>query len=225
MEMIKTMIRTPNARHQRSCSGNPDSQLHGELKSGQCLLQIVGHKEFIIHTAQQFAWLGAGLRSSTGDQALSTCETIFKNVSSCEPGKFLSSITYKLTEVKPSDRPPWFDMFRSAVVVGDFPVCQRQVSGLELPLNVAATLVGTRSVQPFRGKLFAKGFSAGLMAEEAVDEGSKIIVWQYCFREDGERLSYDDFQYKSGLGGNPNEIPDVHDVESYRHIIRSSCAV
>ncbi|KAJ5117805.1 hypothetical protein N7448_011437 [Penicillium atrosanguineum] len=225
MEMIKAMVRTPSAQHQWSSSDNPDNQLHGELKSGQCLLQIVGHKEFIIHTAQQFAWLGAGLRSSTEDQALSTCETIFENISSCEPGKFLSSITYKLREVKPNDRPPWFNMFRYAVVVVDFPVPQCEVSGLELPLNVAATLVGTRSVQPFRGKLFAMGFSACLMAEEAVNEGCKILVWQYCFRKDGKRLSYNDFQYESELGGNPNKIPGFDDVESYRHIIRSSRAV
>ncbi|KAJ6003653.1 hypothetical protein N7522_006345 [Penicillium canescens] len=235
MEMIKAMVRNPKAKHQISCPRNPDNQLHGELKDGelkdgvlkgrQCSLRIMGDKEFIIHTAQQFAWLGAGFRSSTVNEGLVTCETIFTDVSIRERGEFSYILTYDLTEMEPSDWPPWPVIFRSVVVVGGYPVRPRAVSGLEIPLDMAMRLAqATEGLIKRNEMLFARGFTAGLMAEKVDDEDSEILVWRYCYREDGKRLSYLDFDDKSGLGKYPNKIPEIRDLLSYRHIIRSCFA-
>jgi len=106
----------------------------------------------------------------------------------------------------------WQGMFRNPVVVRGFPVLRRPQTntGLEMPLDMAAALIGAKRLHSFSSQLCLKGFSAILTAIQAV-EG--IVLWHLVYNPRGERVSYLDI---SELAPEPLS---VNLLRSSRHVI------
>jgi hypothetical protein len=105
----------------------------------------------------------------------------------------------------------WRNLFQSPVVVKGYPIPRRKGMrpGLEAPLDLLASLIGTKKLDRFRGSLFLKGFSAMLVATEQDDE---YIMWHLLFKEDGTYIDYTEVSV--------DQIPlDLANVEGKRHIV------
>jgi hypothetical protein len=178
-----------------------------------------GVLDAVIETAQQVAWLGAALRSEPFKDGVGTCSVDMQkiwtegNMSKDEedrPIRLVSSFEFpvrliKTPETRRESGECWLDMFRNPVLVTGFPILTREdgVPGLEIPLNMAASLVGSQYIRTFDGRLFIKGFSAMLVATKVTDT---IVHWHYHFNKGGQRVSYleaasDDTSNNSHLEG------------------------
>ena len=106
----------------------------------------------------------------------------------------------------------WLGMFRNAVVVRGFPVLRRPLTntGLEMPLHMAAALIGAKRLHSFSSQLCLKGFSAMLTAIRAV-EG--MVLWHLVYNPTGERVSYLD------LSEFAPEPLSINSLRSSRHVI------
>ncbi|KAK6528996.1 hypothetical protein TWF694_004220 [Orbilia ellipsospora] len=86
----------------------------------------------------------------------------------------------------------WHELFKNRTIVQGYPIPSRpsQGTGLEIPLDVMAALVGTQRVGTFKGKIFIKGFSR--LAVPIRREGN-IVIWHLVSKGDPEgdnRISY-----------------------------------
>ncbi|KAH8896225.1 hypothetical protein GQ53DRAFT_639773, partial [Thozetella sp. PMI_491] len=83
----------------------------------------------------------------------------------------------------------WYELLRAPVIAQGFPIPKRPISetGLEVPLNVMAQLVGTHRVNSFGGKMFIKGFAAMLVPTKLCGD---VLVWHLLADPDEGRISY-----------------------------------
>lgn len=103
-------------------------------------------------------------------------------------------------------------MFRNPVLVNGYPIPRRPHTdtGLEIPFNMMAGLIGTQRVNAFKGNLFLKGFSSMLVPVERFDD---IVVWHFLHNADGARIPYLD-----------HSLPlladlDFRSIETGRHMV------
>jgi hypothetical protein len=100
----------------------------------------------VAEVGAQLAWLGAALRSSLLELGLACCTPEIIDI--CEDE---SSITFRIgfsfTKREGSSNKQWHKMFRSLVVVEDYPILLRtEPTGLEILLEIIAALVGRSQV-------------------------------------------------------------------------------
>ncbi|KAK5999155.1 Conidiophore development regulator abaB [Cladobotryum mycophilum] len=189
------------------------TSLETQISGPKFLVRVSGVSFSIVEIAEQFAWLGAALRSSPDPDTMAYSQLRAGKV---DNGKF--EIDFVMKEIQ--REPPWsttgqcwHNFFRSPVIAQGFPVHQRTglySCGLEMPLNIMAGLVGTSSVDYFNGSVFLKGFSAMLIATARQDD---VILWHLVCSVDGGRVSYLDAP-TSCL-----ETVSRVDLESHRHVV------
>jgi hypothetical protein len=106
----------------------------------------------------------------------------------------------------------WSRLFRNPVLVRGFPILRRNLheSGLELPLNMIAELVGVSRAHVFNDVVFIKGYSTMLVPSRQEHD---LIVWHVFSNADGSRISYLDntLPHLQGVG--------IHNLQTARHII------
>ncbi|KAJ6439192.1 serine/threonine-protein kinase ssp1 [Purpureocillium lavendulum] len=85
----------------------------------------------------------------------------------------------------------WHDMFSNPVIVTGFPILVKHQlgSGIEMPLNMIAALVGSCRINRFDGKIYIKGFSAFVIATRIQGDS---LIWHYVSQDAGQRISYHD---------------------------------
>ena len=76
-------------------------------------------------------------------------------------------------------------------MVEDFPTPVRSAAGtgIQMPLELMARLVGTKKVQEFLGALFLKGSTSMLYPTES---DGRVMSWHHDYNADGKYLSYVD---------------------------------
>jgi hypothetical protein len=111
----------------------------------------------------------------------------------------------------------WQNLFRNPVVVLGFPVRRRlqREPGLEISLANMASLVRTRRVSVFGGKVFLKGFCTMLVPTKRAGD---MVIWHVLFNESGEHISYSDKRVRE-LAGNFEENLRPSDLDTARHIV------
>ncbi|KAM7210521.1 hypothetical protein V8F06_014094, partial [Rhypophila decipiens] len=108
----------------------------------------------------------------------------------------------------------WKGLFLNPVVVRGYPILRRsrRDTGLEIPLEMAASLVDATRLHAFGGQLCLKGFSAMLVPVEKVE---KTVLWNLYYDATGARIPYLDMNRKQpGLGN-----IDVNMIRSSRHVV------
>lgn len=209
--------------------------LNGSMNGSIFLVHVIGTESSVVEVAQQLAWLGAALATSPYERDIATCTPLI----SCFPASNTNQRDYRFGFL--SDKPPvkarfdlgfhfdrlsvdaadfngqcWQKLFRNPVLVRGYPISRRPkgVKGLELPLDVMATLLQASRVTRFGATPFIKGFSA-LAFSTQIEKG--IILWHLVINEDkAQRISYNDSRIPRSR--NVEHIDDMT-LESSRHIL------
>ncbi|KAI9783934.1 MAG: hypothetical protein M1839_002879 [Geoglossum umbratile] len=196
MQLVADVVR--NAAGYRATSRLPDgTEVAVRIEGSKFLVTAVGTGDSLVEVGQQFAWLGAALRTSPFAKGVATCVPFVKNAyleeigSSARatgPVKISYAIGFKINEPAVGvERPP----------------------GLEMPLNMIASLAESERALEFNGRVFIKGFSAMLIAVRLVGD---LLIWHYFFNSKGERISY--------LDHNLQDSQDISLLQLYgvRHV-------
>jgi hypothetical protein len=188
------------------------------IHESEFIVEASGRADFVAETGEQFAWLGAALRSSPYELGVAYCTPFISDirVGTLSCGDILCKIEFTMRKIEDhfesSNSQCWHNMFRNPVVVNGYPIPRRpeSVAGLEIPLNMMTGLAGTQQVNTFNGKLFIKGFSTMLVPTK---HSGDLLIWHLLCNKDGSHISYRD-----------NTIPHVEnlclsDLEHARHVI------
>lgn len=171
-----------------------------------------------VDIGQQLAWLGAAVSWLPSEEKVLACTPHFqfahRRGSSEEILSGAIRITFESQEadLEPSPGYCWHKMFQFPMIIRSFPI-QRKTKeslGLEIPLNMMAELTGSSRVVEFEKKLYIKGFSTMLVATALVDDQ---LVWHYCYKADGSRISYFDHDVTAQV------TPKISQLNKLRHVV------
>lgn len=194
----------------------PDrTEVEARIDDGKFNILATGPRESVVEVGQQFAWIGAALRSSTFTTGIAICTPFVSSATLKTPEQVsaLDSIPelacvidfgIQAPAVHGKEEPGhcWHHMFRNPIMVAGFPIPSKSGNGpalgLEMPLNMISTLNGTERVQEFDGKVFIKGFSTMVIATKIAKD---LIIWHYFYKAGGGRISYLDHTLPDDIEG------------------------
>lgn len=211
------------------------------MKGSMFVLYVSGTEpSSVVEVAQQLAWLGAALRTSPYERGIASCTPSISGTSCVissdtderghSSGKQVQNPTvesrFKLSfsfnplpcEAKYSNGQCWQNLFLNPVLVRGYPVTRRPkgVKGLELSLDVMATLLQASQLTWFGDRPFIKGFSA-LVVPTQVEQGA--MLWHLVFNQSKKkRISYNDPRVPRSRHSNAEKIDD-RTLERSRHIL------
>ncbi|KAI9662604.1 MAG: hypothetical protein M1821_008771 [Bathelium mastoideum] len=181
----------------------PDgTELNARIEERKFIITTIGTGDSLAEIGQQFAWLGAALRSSPFKTGVAISSAFVRAPAS----KFTPSAEIRYQIGFKIDQPVtrgggqsgecWHSMFRNPVMVSGYPTLRKHEDGLgiEMPLNMIGALAGSEQVNTFDGKVFVKGFSAMLIATKITRD---LLIWHYSYNNEGGRISYLDHQVQS----------------------------
>jgi len=192
----------------------PDgTAIDARINGHKFIVTTTGTGDSVAEVGQQFAWLGAALRSSPFEARVTLCSPVIQigpSEDTASPldarGKTLAmgnihcEIKFEMEECPTNTlgRPGqcWHNMVGNPVVVGGYPILAKHERGLgvEMPLNMIARLGGSQRVTEFDGKVYLKGFSTMLIATRIAKD---LLIWHYFFNCDKKRISYLDHTLQS----------------------------
>ena len=157
---------------------------------------------------QLLVWLGAAFQVSSSDQIqysqsqLHIVEKIYTYI----------TVDYDKSPVRVESC--WFSLFNNPVIAQGFPVPERSncERGLELPIELMATLGGARHAVDFEGGLVIKGPSVAFVPVKQYED---TIQWHMVSNSDGTRLRYRDLKMHRAL---QNEV-DYESVRTKRAVL------
>lgn len=196
------------------------------IQNGQALVDTIGPDVSIAEVGEIFAWMAAALRSSPQDAGIAYClpgiEDYVGN-DPCNASEVMPLRTKRFSinfsfHQKPdlhseTDGCCWFGLFQNPVLVEGYPVTRRSSTspGLEIPLEILAELLETRSVTAFGSTLCIKGFAAIVAARERVGDA---VIWHALYTNKGTRISYLDDRVRP-----TSEDIRPGDLVRFRHIV------
>ncbi|KAL7658266.1 hypothetical protein ACMYSQ_004399 [Aspergillus niger] len=161
-----------------------------------------GTAPILAEIGEQVAWLASALRSSSlspGTVAYNRPFIKFVKISH-QKGEENMKTTYLYDiGVEVYDEPDrreiangdcWHKLFGSPVVVEGFPIRRRveqHSKGLEIPLEMMASLAGTRKINYFDGRVILKGFSTMLVPAKC---SQSSVTWHLLYQKNGDHISY-----------------------------------
>lgn len=209
----------------------PDkTQLVAWSQGPEFRLEVTGTAESIADIGEQLAWLGSALRSSPYETGVTVVGAFVSDmgtnsaskITEGQPSKYFCNLSFNLDVIdntgEISNGQCWHQLFRNPVIVRGYPIPRRPMSnmGLEISLDIMASLSGTRYINTFTNKIFIKGFSAMLVPTRHSDN---ILLWHLVCKKNGDRVSY--------LDGKDIHADNVSlpDLETSRHILGWSSSV
>jgi hypothetical protein len=167
------------------------------------MVEAIGTAYSVAEVGEQFAWIGSALRTSPYSSEvaysvprLEEAHIASESVERLEKG-FKAHVRFSITFSVQQDSEQqtkahcqcWHDMFRNPLIVKGYPIPRRleHNTGLEMPINMMAGLVGTRHVNVFDGKLFIKGHVSMLIPRRRQGD---LLLWHFLRLPNGERISY-----------------------------------
>jgi hypothetical protein len=199
-----------------------------EVSGRKFIVTAIGTADSIAEVGQQFAWLGAALRSSPFESGVALCSPFVRNTRLGNTGtldqpsdptqlvEILCNIDFEINDrVINGEAWPgqcWHSMFRNPVMVEGYPILAKHVEGLgvEMPLNMIARLADTERANEFDSKIFIKGFSAMLIATRITRD---LMVWHYLYNRTGEKISYLDHSFQI------SDDISLLELDTSRHIV------
>ena len=149
-----------------------------------------GSKEAAIDVLQLLVWFGAAFQVSSSDklQYSQSKLHIFKGSS-----RLPTDLTVDYEKSPVSEESCWFSLFNNPVIAQGFPIPERNnfERGLEMPIELMATLGGGRHAVEFEGGLVIKGHSIAFVPVEQFED---TIQWHMISNSGGTRLRYSDLR-------------------------------
>src|SRR2546421_2457706 len=189
------------------------------MHNSKFMLEAVGTGDSVAEIGEQLAWLGAALRSSPYELGVAYCTPFISDIR-VRNAPTLESVTQPWTDMfckidfivtegeehlGPSNGQCWYNLFRNPIVAKGYPIPHRSERdiGLEIPLNIMATLAQARRATTFAGNVYIKGFCTMLFPTKQVGD---LVVWHLLFNEDGSHISYVDSRIRNTLGEHHENI-------------------
>jgi hypothetical protein len=205
----------------------PDNTKLTAWMSGRNLVvEATGTAHSVAEIGEQFAWIGAALRSSPFELGVTHSiprldQFITHQVSNEKSGTNVKAhvgVHIKFTLQKDEEQSAnarcqcWHDMFRNPVIVQGYPIPRRSEpnTGLELPLNMMAGLVHTQRASIFDGKLYIKGHTSMLVPTRRTGD---LLLWHFLQHGNGEPVLY-----RHNRGVHANNVDFSH-LDEMRHIV------
>ncbi|KAJ5984630.1 hypothetical protein N7481_006729 [Penicillium waksmanii] len=225
LQLIMDIARAgPGSR--QTCDLPDNTKVAAWLNASGFNVEAFGTGDSVAEIGEQFAWLGAALRSSPYELGIAYCTPIISDVhissapqqasrsQSCPHilGKIDFVFQEREKQSTTSNAQCWHNLFRNPVVVTGYPISWRSETGtgLEIPLNIMAGLARTKRVNSFNKKLFVKGFSTMLIPTR---QNGPTILWHLMYNIDRSRISY--IQHTV-----PHlEDISIFDLEKARHVL------
>jgi hypothetical protein len=159
------------------------------LLGPKTIFRINGQTSLLPQIVAQIAWLGAACRVSPDPD--SNCFTTAHIETSSSPAAVATfSLQYSF-DLKPPPQASgcWFSFGCYASIAGGFPIAARRQGeeGLELGLELMATLAGADYATSFKGNFVLKGFASMLVP---VKHMGSSILWHFVHNSDGNFLPY-----------------------------------
>ena len=175
-------------------------------------VDFMGSKEAATDVLQLFVWFGAAFQVSPSDQPQYSHSNLHTLENKDPSNYLLLTADYEKSPVRVESC--WFALFNNPVIAQGFPVPERSNSerGLELPIELMATLGGGRHAVDFDGGLVIKGHS---LAFVPVKQYADTIQWHMVSSSDGTRLRYSDLKMHRAL---QNEV-DYESIRTKRAIL------
>ena len=160
---------------------------------------------------QLLVWFGAAFQVSSSDQ-LQYSQSKLKAHGKSSGRLTCLTVDYEKSPVYVESC--WFSLFNNPVIAQGFPVPERGNSerGLELPIELMATLGGGRHAVDFEGGLVIKGHSIAFVPVKQYED---TIQWHMISNSDGTRLRYSDLRMHRAL---QNEV-DYGSIRNKRAIL------
>lgn len=185
----------------------PDgTELDVQMEGSKFVVTVAGIADSLAEIGQQFAWLGAALRSSPFEVGIATCSPFVRIIElkdSASPPhisglrfvvEIFCAIGFRMNEPSTTGKglpgQCWHNMMRNPVMVSGYPILRKHEHGIgiEMPLTMIAELAGSERANEFDGKVFIKGFSTMLVATRITED---LLIWHYVYNRWG-RISYFD---------------------------------
>ncbi|KAK5994856.1 hypothetical protein PT974_03242 [Cladobotryum mycophilum] len=115
----------------------------------------------------------------------------------------------------------WQKLFETTSIAQGFPVPSRpkDAHGLEIPLNIAASIIGAQNVVKFKSRLVIKGFDSLLYSSKVdISDEGYTITWHLIETEDGSRISYADPRVGNGFHDFVDGL-QYEDMQGAQHIV------
>jgi hypothetical protein len=194
----------------------------------------------VVEVGELLAWFGAALRSSPLVGKAGVCVPTISLVSKRQTGHhdlvpipdlIINFDTWRVRQLKrngPNGLPGscWLDAFRNPVIVEGYPILRRSVagSGLEVSLDIMASLVNAKYHVEFCRRTFLKGFSTMLAVTKII---GSTVFWHLFYNTDRKYISYEDARVPRIEEDEDAQTVDQATLASGRHILgwcdRVSC--
>ncbi|PTU23705.1 hypothetical protein P175DRAFT_0519743 [Aspergillus ochraceoroseus IBT 24754] len=220
LDLVKKVTGNQDTYSTQLCDG---TILAATTRGNRFQIEVQGTAWAIAEIGEQFAWLGASLRSSYNPKSLIICTP---TVSCCHKeatseGPISFQFEFQL-DVQRESFPPspggcWHGIFSSPVIVRGYPILRRSESntGLEVPLNIMAALGKAPRVTVWDGKVFLKGFHSVMIPTKVTAD---MVIWHLIFKPDGSYMSYTDSQINNMEGLYPERL-SMPLLEKSRHAL------
>ncbi|CZR60699.1 uncharacterized protein PAC_10595 [Phialocephala subalpina] len=227
MRLVTDLVRVPYRRAGATVNLPDGTEIDAWFKGSLFIVRATGTGDSLAEIAQQFAWLGAALRSSPFESGVAICSPLVlsSKVQTIPPARVsegtpLARIQFLIkfhmnNQSKDTEKMSghcWHSMLKNPVMVNGYPILAKheQGLGLEIPLNMVARLAESERANMFDGKLFIKGFSAMLIATKLTRD---ILIWHYFYNRKGDRISYLDHTLQG--------VDDINllQLDTARHIV------
>ncbi|KAF2148036.1 hypothetical protein K461DRAFT_67753 [Myriangium duriaei CBS 260.36] len=212
-------------------------RISAALWEGRTLFRIQGNAEIVTDICVQLAWLGSALqfRDSVG---LYSCQPeinwsqsldyrhIFRKMDSvngfCNGVYWPQQIHLSFrVEVTRHDQIPgtcWRPLFHKPVLACGFPIPskdRKDALGLEIPLEIMASLFGTDRLSEYNEKPVLKGF-ASVLVPSATSQG--VVSWHLLVNEDNTYFPYTDSRLDDWRSSSPDDI-NTRDLVDAIHVV------
>ncbi len=181
--------------------------ISASYRHGKFLVSASGIPYSVAEVGELLAWIAASLRSSpskrralscypvvsfvlkSGAQAPDTSTDEAEMTGLCKIGVQFQTLNKNVSDG--SSGSCWLDSFRNPVVVEGYPIPRRSRagSGLEVSIDIIASLANATYLVNFCGRTVLKGFSTMLVVTEVI---GSIVFWHLFYNEDRAYISYED---------------------------------
>ena len=167
------------------------------------MLSVTGNVEEIATLAQILAWIASAMRASTSGVLQYATSHIDKKVRS---RGLEFDIWAEQVPLSDDEMSCWLPLFPCAVIARGFPISQRHNNevGLEIPIDLMATLGGAMHAVDYHDGLVMKGFSTMFVPIARTAKDS--IQWHFLHNADGSRLPYHDVTGRCPIRASLDEV-------------------
>jgi hypothetical protein len=236
----QAVLDSAHARSSPPKSAQPSEDSSAELsisasyRHGKFLVSALGIPNSVAEVGELLAWIAASLRSSPSKRRAVSCWPVASFVLKtgartagkpkdnaeisglCNIGVQFQTLSKSVSYG--SSGSCWLDAFWNSVVVQGYSIPRRSRtgSGLEVSIDIMASLVNANYLVNFCGRTILKGFSTMLVVTEVI---GSTVFWHLFYNADKAYISYEDARIPRNLKGEGSQTLHQATLATSRHVL------